>query len=121
MLKVTQRESTRVGIQTQVSVLPDSALPMQPRQRESLGFWGPPSAMVSMQGGEWQQASLLASSLLPSMALLFPSGSICFGKARPGCPSGSILEGAIFPVPAQPGRHDFMGWGRGLAWRIRKS
>lgn len=38
----------------------------------------------------------------------------------PDCPSGSILEGASFLVPTQPGVRDFLGLGRGLMWRVRE-
>lgn len=49
---------------------------------------------------------------------VFALAKLEMASVVPGCPSGSILEGAIFLGPAQPGGQDFLGWGKGLTWGV---
>lgn len=119
-LKVTQPKSASVGIQTQVSVLHGSALPMQERPSEVLGFWGCLHLPWCPRRVAWggAAASLLAPSLLPSVVLVFPSGSICFGKARDGirCTWLSFREhtgGCHLPRPCAARRAGLSGMGEG--------
>lgn len=98
------------------------------KAERSFGFLGmSPSAMVSTQGGVGGEQQLLSWHLLFYLQWFSSSHQGVFALAKlemasvvPGCPSGSILEGAIFLGPAQPGGQDFLGWGKGLTWGVRE-
>lgn len=83
LLKDTQPGSSRVGIQTQVSVLHAFAFPEKPRQRRAsgLGITLCNSAPARSRGAS---AFLLAPSLPSPTAHLSPLGYICFTKAGDG-------------------------------------